>query len=261
MAPRTKLSAEVLRLKRLGIDTRTAQELETLVRRIKTTRPPLVPESVPKITGHIEPAKKGVCTVDVFFTSHRDAHRESLIAAVNGDPHRMVEPGLFTRLMVNGQLMMTDAPMERRTNAEVVERAHGEVFIAGLGLGMILLPILRKKDVSRVLVIEKYKDVVDVIEPQIRKAAGEDERKLAIAIDDVLIADLPKKNSPLADSFVFDVIYFDIWPTIGVRNLKDIALLRRRFKPFLRDTPTSWMGAWLEEHLQKEKRRGFKKIV
>ena len=258
MAPPVVDSSEIRRLQRLGLDPRIAREVLELTRKISKAKPPPVPETVPKVTGIYAPERRGVCEVDYFYTSPRQAHRESLVAAVNDDLDRMAEPGIFARLLVNGQLMMTDAPMERRTNAEVVERAHGDVLIAGLGLGMILMPIVQNPKVKRVLVVEKYKDVVDVIEPQLRKALGRSESKLAIMIDDVITMDLPKRGSQAAQSFQFDIIYFDIWPTVGVDNLKDISLLRRRFKPFIKDTPDAWMSAWLEEHLKARKKKGLR---
>lgn len=59
-------------------------------------------------------------------------------------------------LHVNGRLMMSDGPYERRTNYAVVRAATGNVLIGGLGIGMILKPILCNPDVTHVVVIEKY---------------------------------------------------------------------------------------------------------
>ena len=160
-----------------------------------------------------------------------------------------VPPGKYARLCVSGQLYMTDTQMEWNTNWEVIHKAHSEVLIAGLGLGFIILPILAKPEVTRVTVVEKYADVIALVEPTIHEAAGLNGHKLVVVEGDALTWELPKGQT-------WDVIYFDIWPDICTDNLVEVSRLRRRFaKRLRRDNPKAWMGAWVEHRLRLRRRR------
>ena len=132
--------------------------------------------------------------------------------------------------------MMSDTQMERDSNKEVVERARGNVLIAGLGLGLVLKPILAKSSVETVLVIEKHKDVIALVAP-----AFKDDEKLTIMREDIYTWEPPARH--------FDTIYFDIWPNISTDNLKGIHRLHRRFKPALR--AKGWMESWMREDLEE----------
>jgi len=105
------------------------------------------------------------------------------------------------------QVVMSDFHYERATCVEVVERAHGDVLVAGLGLGMILRPILGKESVRSVTVIEKYQDVVDLVLPTLPAS-----EKLTVLLDDIYTWKPPQGRH-------YDVIWFDIWPDIEVNRL------------------------------------------
>jgi hypothetical protein len=101
-----------------------------------------------------EPVAHGIAKID-----HLTVDRfQSVMSA--WEPAAYCPPGTYACLRVNGRLMMSDTRMEHYTNYKVVREARGNVLIAGLGLGMILHPILAKKEVLSVTVIEKYADVI-----------------------------------------------------------------------------------------------------
>jgi hypothetical protein len=130
-------------------------------------------------------------------------------------------------------VMMSDFYYERETCEEVVKRAHGDVLIAGLGLGMILHPILAKPEVRSVTVIEKYQDVVDLISPTLPA-----DPRLTITTADIF--EWQPSNGRL-----YDIIWFDIWPDIEASRLPEMRELRRRFLPYWNDSnPKSWMESW-----------------
>jgi hypothetical protein len=106
---------------------------------------------------------------------------------------------------------------------------------------MILVPILQNPKVKSVLVLEKYQDVIDLVEAPVRKAVSEDATKLTVLCADVFMWDPPKGQ-------VFDMIYFDIWPEICTDQLPAITKLKRKFCRRLR--PDGWMKAWQEDHLR-----------
>ena len=50
-------------------------------------------------------------------------------------------PAPLCQLFVDGALVMSDGANEHETNRGVVRKAQGDVLVAGLGIGMICLPI------------------------------------------------------------------------------------------------------------------------
>lgn len=97
--------------------------------------------------------------VGIAKTTHHEVSRfEAMMSSIRGIA---TTPRKLAQLHVGGQLMMTDADFEHNTNYEVCRQSRGDVMIAGLGLGMILHPILKNPKVESVTVIEKHQDVVD----------------------------------------------------------------------------------------------------
>jgi hypothetical protein len=78
-----------------------------------------------------------------------------------------IPPGQYIKLTDGSNVIMSNTPMEHRTNREVIRKANGHVFIAGLGIGMILLPIQEKENVSSIIVLEKFQAVIDIVAPQL----------------------------------------------------------------------------------------------
>lgn len=150
--------------------------------------------------------------------------------------------GKYVRLHVNGELMMSDTDMEKTSNREFIYYAHGKVLIAGLGIGLVLKNILNKEEVTEVIVIEKYQDVIDLVAPKF------DNPKLKI-----ICADINEWKPAKGEKF--NVIYFDIWPNICEDNLDEIKVLHNRFKNSVdRTDPNCWMNSWMKEYLQAKRR-------
>lgn len=162
------------------------------------------------------------------------------MAAIRG---QRLSAGTFCYLSVGATLYMSDTDNERVTNYEVLREAHGSVLIAGLGIGMILHPILAKPDVTSVTVIEKYQDVIDLVGPTVRHP------KLTIECADIY------EWKP-AKSRKFNVIYFDIWPSQSTDDLADMGKLHQRGKFWLdRSDPQKWMNSWNRPSLLDRKRQ------
>lgn len=154
-----------------------------------------------------------------------------------------VHEGKYVRLIVNGELMMSDTGMERYSNTDFIQSANGKVLIAGLGVGMVLHNILENPNVNEVIVIEKYQDVIDLVADKFKSD------KLKIICKDIFDF-VPEKGEK------YDTIYFDIWASINTDNLEQIKTLHNRFKNKLnRDNPNCWMNSWMKEYLQQEKRK------
>lgn len=146
------------------------------------------------------------------------------------------------------EVIMSDSTMEQQSNKDIIRRAHGDVFIAGLGLGMILLPILQKPEVKSVTVVELYPDVIELVHPYI--AENDSENKLTVIQDDIL------HMESIGIDTKYDVIYFDIWNTICTDNWEDIKMLKRKFRKLLnKEDPQNYIGAWMEDEIQYMQRR------
>jgi spermidine synthase len=174
----------------------------------------------------------GIASIEHYEITKLDAMRDSMRGI-------WTLPGKVAILKVNGKTFMSDSKNEHRTNYEVVHRATGDVLIAGLGLGMILHPILQKEDVSSVTVVEKFGDVISIVKPTIESD------KLTLVEADIF-AWRPEKGKK------FDVIYFDIWADICTDNLDQISKLHQQFKNF--KAKDGWMSSWVVDELRRRRR-------
>jgi len=184
--------------------------------------------------------EKGIAKVKHLEITEAEASFSRVREAVTGGREQAVKPGKYAQLFVGQTLMMSDTQMERRTNAEFVHQARGNVLIAGLGVGMILVPILKKPEVKTVLVVEKYQDVIDLVTPSFKEAIDDD--RLVIIREDIF-------KMELEADWRFDTIYFDIWPDICGDNLPEMEDLHERFKPHLK--PKGWMESWMRRELSR----------
>ena len=202
---------------------------------------PSLSETFPRMPDVLPEGQLGVAKIDHFEISEDASSFSNLRAIIQGRRDDYVPPGKYARLIVGRELMMTDTLMERRSNYEVVRQARGHVFIAGLGLGMILHPILAKPEVTRVTVCEKFGDVIRLVGPTLPH-----QEKLTFVEADVL-------DWKPAKGTKYDVIYHDIWPTVSLDNLEEMAKLHRRFAHF--KAPGGWMDSWKKDHLTDLKRQ------
>lgn len=193
----------------------------------------------------VTPGSKGVAVLDTFTVDKAHAVMSQLREAITQGREQAVPEGTYARLVVNGELMMTDTPMEQRSNLLFVEKAKGDVLIAGLGIGMVLQAILQKPEVGTVLVLEKYQDVIDLVSPQFQEYL--DEGKLHILCEDIL-------DWHADDDWTWDTIYFDIWPTISIDNLDDMNRLDNQFRYHL--NPEGWIDSWERTALRRLVARG-----
>ena len=192
----------------------------------------------------------------VVAVSHRkvtedDAQYQSVRAAVKGEPHGYTKPATYAQLWVDNELMMSDTDMEWHTGVtpvlrEIEARPDCNVLIGGLGLGLIQHAIARNIDrckPGRVTVVEQNTEVIRTIRPTL---PGNFVCRIVHA--DIFDWQPPKDT-------VWDVIFFDIWPTICTENLGEMTKLHRRFAR--RKAPGGWMASWRhQEDLRYMRSRG-----
>ena len=193
----------------------------------------------------IPAGQQGIAKVTHFDISER----ESRYTAIRDMQHpgSFIPVGRYARLHVKNTLMMSDTVMERSTNVKFVARAHGRVLVGGLGLGLILFPLVDNPKVMHITVVEKYQDVIDLVGPALKAKFGD---RLEIICADIFDWKPPKGSK-------WNVIYHDIWPTICTDNLVSMVKLHRKYGRYLdRDDPKRWMDSWMRSDLLRLKRQG-----
>lgn len=178
------------------------------------------------------------CSSTNFSVIHETVTREkatisNLRALFNHRPSEVITEGVYTILKNKhtGEIIMSDTPMEHDTNKTAVEKATGNVLIAGLGIGMILLPIQLKQEVTQITVVEKHQELIDLIAPQLPL-----NKKVNIVSADIHEFKTDQK---------YDTIYFDIWSYIDGNTVKEHDKLRRQFQRNLNENnPLRYMGSW-----------------
>ena len=193
--------------------------------------------------------------IEHFETDEKETKDRALMS-VFSDTYELyydLKPGKYVRLTDKqatfSGTVMTDTPMERRTNLEIVERAHGDVLIAGLGLGMIIVPIMAKPEVKTVTVVEISQSLIDLVGPHLEKLPGI--KKLMLVTSDVMEF-WPKSSSR------WNVVYFDIWPEMNVDNLDQMSFLHRRWPHRMdKSDPDRWLGSWQQDFLRRERDRSW----
>jgi hypothetical protein len=157
----------------------------------------------------------------------------------DGNAFAVVHPGTYKRLTHKTRgVIMSNTPMEVRTNIDAYFAAKGRVLINGLGLGMLLEGILHKPDVTYVRVIEAEQDVIDLVGPHF----ANDPRVEIVKADAYTYK--PAKGEK------FDYVWHDIWDEISADNLPKMATLNRKYA-----RAAEAQGTWSREQVRRMERR------
>lgn len=133
---------------------------------------------------------------------------------------RFIKPGIYARLCGTGRgIIMSNTPAEIDDHTAPVNLAHGDVFIAGLGIGMVLEAMLSKADVHSITVLEIEQEIIGMVAPFY---AGE--AKVSILCGNAW------EPTALPDGKRFDFLYFDIWDTICGDNYGEMKDLNRLYR-------------------------------
>lgn len=153
---------------------------------------------------------------------------------------RGCSPGEFTRLTRRGETIMSDTDAEILDFLPFVKKAHGEILVAGLGLGCVLQALLNKPEVNRVTVVERSLDVIQLVKPYLEIRDGQ---TLHIFHDDIFDF-TPNRGER------FEFSWFDIWDNICGDNQKEITALKSRFRRYCKR-----QSAWAEAEVRAANRR------
>lgn len=134
---------------------------------------------------------------------------------------RMDDDMPIVALSEDGGVWMSDTPQAQESLEPVIKRARGDVLVAGLGIGYVPTLLSRKPNVNRIDIVEKNRDVINLVYPQVWTS------KHRIIKGDVfrILANT---------SYRYDFIHIDVWMGI-LQPLKEIqrvtTLARRCLKP------------------------------
>ncbi|MCG8455233.1 MAG: hypothetical protein MI919_03060 [Holophagales bacterium] len=187
------------------------------------------------VRSRLEPGDSGNCRLELFEISKLPEAR----AARDARPQwARNAPGVYRRLRVGNQVMMTDTYDEwwtqRRGIAEACRRG-GHVLVTGLGLGVVVESMLATPGsrVERITVLEASADVIALVAPQLQRChAGRLE---------IVNADAFEWRPPAGVRFT--VGWHDIWPSPYMEsNLPEMRRLEGHYAPFC-----DWQGFWGRE--------------
>lgn len=97
---------------------------------------------------------------------------------------------------------MSITPMELMTQRPGIRFAKGHVIVAGLGLGWMLVEVLRKKKVTKVTLVERSQELVDWILPRLEMMFPQG-KKPDVVVDDAYKA-IPKMTADVALIDIFE---------------------------------------------------------
>ena len=147
---------------------------------------------------------------------------------------RYVPYGKYKRLLHGSTCVMSNTPDEIRDFSNFVYVAKGDILVNGLGLGVLLKALLNKPEVLSITVIEKSKDVIDLVSPSYK------DDRLTIINADAYEYQPPKGKR-------YDAVWHDIWNHICADNLDGMKTLHRKYGR-RSDYQESWCRYKCEQH-------------
>lgn len=177
------------------------------------------------------------------------------------DAHRMYTPaGTYTRLMKGRTLWMSDTRAERHDHVDFLRAAKyagngAQILVSGLGLGMVLGPLLTFQNVVSVDVIEIDEDVITLVGPHLTEIAEANGVELRIAHGDAFDGPKAVGLDSKGASRRWDVAYHDIWANYSTDTYHEHANMRRKFRHV-----TGQQMFWLEDEVKRiatRERRGY----
>jgi hypothetical protein len=117
---------------------------------------------------------------------------------------------------------MSLTPMELESHMPHIAAAKGTVVVAGLGMGMYLYNILRKSEVTRVIVLERDRDVFRLFNHTTGYTKWDGAEKMELILGDAFT---------YRPDFPVDFLYADIWEFLGdERALENTQRLQANIK-------------------------------
>jgi len=179
----------------------------------------------------VKEGKSGDWRISRFTVDAEEARECNWGMYMNGSSERAIKPGAYWKLMCGKAVVMSNTPAELydlKQFREMCRICRGRALLNGLGLGVALQMAVDCPRMKTITVIENSPDVIKLVKP-----AFKDER-VEIIEADALEWEPPKGRH-------YEIVWHDIWNTIGVENLVEMKKLRRKYKDI-----STWQGYWAE---------------
>jgi spermidine synthase len=137
------------------------------------------------------------------------------------------------------QVMMSNHETETITNQKFIDNAKGNVLIFGLGLGLIIFPLLNDEQITKIDIVEIDSDIISYVGDIIK---SHDVRNIVR----IHKGDSFEYHNELQTTY--DTIYFDIWEYVGEKELYEIKDLHKTYTIFL--NKNGWMDSWRSEKMK-----------
>jgi len=187
-----------------------------------------------KIEINVPNGKSNEWEVDEFEVKKNELSQQiSMIKTGRGVPC-----GKYKKLTRGSVIVMSNTPDEIRDFIRKLACVKGNVLINGLGLGVTVKYLLGKKDITKITVIEKSKDVIKLVGPTYLK----DNRVK------IINADCFKYEPPKNERYNF--VWHDIWDYITSDNLDEMKKLHRKY-----GRKTDAQASWCRYECEREKKR------
>lgn len=113
----------------------------------------------------------------------------------------------LTILKEGEKLWMSDSPSEISDMEQLSEWAKGHVFVAGLGLGLLVHTLALKDEVTKITVVEINQDVINLVKPTLPE-------KVTVVHQDF------KLYLAMNDQTQFDYFILDVYPDLDSDMLR-----------------------------------------
>ena len=142
-----------------------------------------------------------------------------------------------TELHIDGEIWMSDTPLEQNTAMPFMQMAEGSVLLGGLGIGLVPSQLMVLDRITSITIIENSIDVIELVGQSLNND------KIEIIEDDIrnyLISQGDDGNGRR-----FDSVFIDIWEDMGtprdeIEEMMDLAEKVLTFDGFA--------SCWLQSH-------------
>ena len=142
-------------------------------------------------------------------------------------------------LFENGKLVMTSTEFELLTNKPFLNNAFGDVLIFGLGLGLIVYPLLNDNIINSIKIVELSPNIISYIGNKIKE--NDINNKVTIFSGDAY-----NYFNYMNENEKYDTIYFDFWLELNENNINEITTIKDLYSPFLKNEK-SFIMSWCDD--------------
>ena len=144
----------------------------------------------------------------------------------------------YTLRRNQNEYVMDSGPFEMVTNKNFLDNVNGDVLIVGLGIGLIVYPLLNDININSITILEIDQDIIDYIGGILKE--NDSLNKVTIVKGDVF------QYHTLIPTQKFDYIYFDFWDALTNDAYDEMTTLKQLYGNNLKNS-SSTIHCWCED--------------